>query len=182
MLTFLKRDSQRLQHQHGWEVELRCPACGNRSLPDYTDWTPDSTIHFGTRPTIFANVCCPRCGQDLKQQAGEKLIELFSHVPTPARNRWLIALFISLLFGSPLLLCAVIWAGVQLGWWGHMAFLALTGLTLLLPPAIFWFNWQIHGVRHRCECGQPAYVFMGLLGRSYCYRCSTCGKLLRLRD
>ncbi len=63
-----------------------------------------------------------------------------------------------------------------------MAFLALTGLILLLPPAIFWFNWQIHGARHRCECGQPAYVFMGLLERSYCYRCSTCGKLLRVRD
>ena len=29
--------------------------------------------------------------------------------------------------------------------WGHMAFLALTGLPLLPPPAIFWFNWQIYG-------------------------------------
>jgi hypothetical protein len=182
MLTFLKQYNQRLQHQHGWEVELDCRACGNHGLPDYTGWTPDSTIHFGTWPTIFANVCCPRCGQDLKQPASEKPIELFSHVPTPARNRRLIALFISLLVGLPLLLCAVIWAGVQLGWWGHTAFLALTGLPLLLPPAIFWFNWQIHGARHRCDCGQPAYVFMGLLGRSYCYRCSTCGKLLRLRD
>ncbi len=113
---------------------------------------------------------------------GEKLIGLFSHVPTPAQNRRLITLLISLLVGLPLLLCAVIWAGVQLGWWGHMAFLALTGLPLLLPPAIFWFNWQIHGARHRCDCGQPAYVFLGLLGRSYCYRCSTCGKLLRLWD
>ncbi len=72
----------------------------------------------------------------MKQQAGEKLIELFSHVPMPARNRRLIALFISLLVGLPLLLCVVIWAGVQLGWWGHLAFLALTGLSLLLPPVV----------------------------------------------
>ncbi|MCL4204093.1 MAG: hypothetical protein KJ000_16540 [Pirellulaceae bacterium] len=51
----------------------------------------------------------------MKQQAGEKLVELFSDVTTPARNRRMIALFISLLVGLPLLLCAVIWAGVQLG-------------------------------------------------------------------
>ncbi|MCL4202632.1 MAG: hypothetical protein KJ000_09060 [Pirellulaceae bacterium] len=182
MMAFFKQYNQRLQHQHGWEVELDCPVCGNHGPPDYAGWTPDSGTCFGTGSTIFANVCCPRCGQDLKQQAGEKLIELFSHVPTPARNRCLVALFIGILVGLPLLLCAVIWAGVQLGWWGHTAYLALTGLSLLLPPAIFWFNWQIHGVRHRCDCGRPAYVFMGLLGRSYCYRCSTCGKLLRLQD
>ncbi len=145
MLTFLKQYNQRLQHQHGWTVELDCPACGNHGLPDYAGWTPDSTIHFGIRSTIFVNVSCPRCGQDLTQQAGEKLVELFSDVTAPARNRRMIALLISLLVGLPLLLCAVIWAGVQLGWWGHMAFMDLTGLPLLLPPGIFWFNWQIHG-------------------------------------
>jgi hypothetical protein len=50
MLTFLKQYNQRLQHQHGWEIELNCPACGNHGLPDGAGWTPDSTIHFGTRP------------------------------------------------------------------------------------------------------------------------------------
>ena len=54
----------------------------------------------------------------------------------PARNRRLIALFISLLVGLPLLLCAVIWTGGQLGWWGHMAIMALTRLSLLLPPVV----------------------------------------------
>ncbi len=83
----------------------------------------------------------------MKQQAGEKLTELFYHVPTPAQNQRLIALFISLLVGLPLLLCAVIWAGVQLKWWGHMAFLALTGLILLLPPAIFSARCSIRPTR-----------------------------------
>jgi hypothetical protein len=32
------------------------------------------------------------------------------------------------------------------------------------------------------HCGEPDYVFLGMLGRSYCYRCSSCGRLLRLRD
>ena len=53
---------------------------------------------------------------------------------------------------------------------------------LLLQPMILLFNWQVHSPRFRCDCGQPAYKFMGMLGRSYCYRCSSCGRLLRLRD
>jgi hypothetical protein len=54
MKAFFKQYNQRLQHQHGWEVELRCLVCGNHGLPDYTGWTPDSIIHFGTQPTVFA--------------------------------------------------------------------------------------------------------------------------------
>jgi hypothetical protein len=53
---------------------------------------------------------------------------------------------------------------------------------LLLAPAIFWFNWRIASIRHRCACGRPDYRLMGLIGRSYAFRCSTCGRLLRLRD
>jgi hypothetical protein len=98
------------------------------------------------------------------------------------RNRLLLLTFIGLMVGLPLLAFAAIWAGVQLGWWGNIAYTALAGLSLLLLPNMFWFNWQVHGIRHRCECGNPDYLFMGLLGRSYCYRCSSCGKLLRLRD
>jgi hypothetical protein len=45
-----------------------------------------------------------------------------------------------------------------------------------------WFNYQIASIRCWCECGRPGYKFMGLLGRSYCYRCSSCGRRLRLKD
>jgi hypothetical protein len=47
-----------------------------------------------------------------------------------------ITLFLGLLLGLALLLCTVIWAGVQLGWWGHMACMALAGLPLLLRPVV----------------------------------------------
>jgi hypothetical protein len=86
------------------------------------------------------------------------------------------------MLGIPLLLIVGIVAGMRLGWWGPRAFIALSGLGVLVLPAVFWFNSQVHSIRHRCECGRPDYVFMGLLGRSYCYRCSTCGRILRLRD
>jgi len=182
MTTLLKQYNQRLQHQHGWEVQLECPICGHRGLPDYDGWTPNSVMQFGDKPTIFANVSCHKCGQDLKQEAGERLVEMFTDVPTPARNRRLLIAFIGLMVAVPLLALAAIWAGVQLGWWGNIAYTALAGLSLLLLPTMFWFNWQVHSIRHRCDCGNPDYLFMGLLGRSYCYRCSSCGELLRLRD
>ncbi|MEW6555699.1 MAG: hypothetical protein AB1384_15630 [Actinomycetota bacterium] len=40
-------------------------------------------------------------------------------------------------------------------------------------------------LRQSCDCGSPDYIFMGMLGRSYCFRCfrcASCGRLLRLRD
>lgn len=182
MTTLLKEYKRRLQHQHGWEVELECPICGHCGQPDYDGWTPNSAMKFGDRPTIFANVTCHKCGQDLRQAAGDKLVEVFSGVPTAARNRQMLIAFIGLIVGVPLLALVTIRAGVQLEWWGNAVYTALAGLPLLVFPTIFWLNWQVHGMRHRCECGKPAYIFMGLLGRSYCYRCSSCGKLLRLRD
>lgn len=182
MTSLLKEYGRRLERQHGWEVELVCPVCGHCGIPEYDGWTPTQIVRLGDRPTIFANVSCPNCGQDLKRTAGGKLVDLFSGVPTPARNKRLLWVFVSLIFGVPLLLFAGIWAGVQAGWWSSTAYTALAGMSLLLLPTMFWFNWQVHGIRHRCECGKPAYLFMGLLGRSYCYRCSSCGKLLRLRD
>ncbi|MDY0165578.1 MAG: hypothetical protein RBS80_03495 [Thermoguttaceae bacterium] len=107
---------------------------------------------------------------------------MFADVPTPARNRRRILMFLALLIGLPMLLSVAVWAGVQHGWWGNAVYTALAVLPPALVPAIFWFNWRIHGIRHRCECGKPVFLFMGMLGQSYCYRCSSCGKLLRLRD
>jgi hypothetical protein len=182
MTALLDEYGQRLRHRHGWEVQLLCPICGYRGLPDYGGWTASAALNFADQPTIFANVTCQKCGQDLKQEAGEKLVEMFTGVPTPTLNRQLLLTFIGLMVGVPMITFAAIWAGIQLGWWGNVAYTVLAGLSLLLLPAMFWFNWQIHGIRHRCECGNPDYLFMGMLGRSSCYRCSSCGRLLRLRD
>jgi hypothetical protein len=51
----------------------------------------------------------------------------------------------------------------------------------IIPWAIRTFNRRVYGLKAQCACGQPAYHFMGLLGRTDCYRCATCGRLLRLR-
>ena len=165
-----------MELNHGWEVELECTACGYRGLPDYKGWTPGYPMSFGSTPTIFADLECPACGRDLETEAGAKLGELFSPVEIPRANRRLLALFI-------LLSAALVAASTVI--------LVLTGNALGVIPLFFLipmlafipvFNRRIAALRQRCDCGDPDYVFMGMLGRAYCFRCSSCGKLLKLRD
>lgn len=172
------RYRERLQHTHAWKVELRCPACGVVALPVFNGWTPSHALNFGDAPTIYADLDCPACGAGLRQAAGTKMVELFAEVGVPPRNKRLMATFIALILG-----CELPGAIPSLfdGWRKLRVILVRTPL-FLLAPTLLWFNGQIASIRSRCESGRPDYKFMGLLGRSYCYRCSSCGSLLRLRD
>jgi hypothetical protein len=73
-------------------------------------------------------------------------------------------------------------AGVALKLWGADVFLYLVVFAFLSAPGIMIFNYQIASLRRQCACGRPDYRFLGMLGRSYCYRCDSCGRLLRIRD
>lgn len=182
MPTLFHRYQRRLQHRHGWQVELVCDRCGQQAVPQFRGWTPDGAIRWGKQSTIYANLSCPTCGKDLKQEAGQRLVGLFRDIPTARQNKrllWGAVTFVALL---PLLGMAAIWAGVRAGLWGGWAFSLLGLSALLITPATMWCNYRIASIRYRCPCGDPDYLFMGLLGRSYCYRCSTCGRRLRLRD
>jgi len=182
MVSILKEYQERLKNKHGWAVPLTCTHCGHEGLPRYDGWTPSTAIRFGAKPTIFANVSCEQCGESLKEEANVKLADLFTEQAPDARSRQLLWNMVGLLVLVPLVFAAVIWLGVQSGWWGGWAFSLLALLAFFFAPATMWCNYRIHSIRLECECGKPDYLFMGLLGRSYCYRCSSCGKLLRLRD
>jgi hypothetical protein len=164
-----------MQHQHGWEVELKCPVCAKAGAPTFDGWTANASMSFGDTPTIYANLRCRACSADLKAVAGEKLRELFADVAVPALNRRLIFWFVAFFFCFLILLIANVILPVSLPF-------LLPSLMGLAATARYWFNHQIASIRYRCDCGKPAYKFMGMLGRSYCYRCSSCGRLLLLRD
>jgi DNA-directed RNA polymerase subunit RPC12/RpoP len=151
----------------------KCGRCGADSVPLYHGWTPSQVINFGNHPTIYANVECPRCGENMREVAGEKLVDLFVDERTPAKVKQMLALFVVYCVGLPALLLFL-----PRSWWLY----AMIPYFLLFQPMISFFNWQVHSTRLQCDCGEPTYKFMGLLGRSYCYRCSHCGRLLRLRD
>ncbi|NLE38030.1 MAG: hypothetical protein GX621_08400 [Pirellulaceae bacterium] len=125
---------------------------------------------------------CENCGESLREEADVTLRGLFSQQPIDPRNRRLLRNMVALLVVVPLLLAGAIWLGVINGIWGWWAFSWLALLGFVFSPASTWFSYRIHSLRHECECGRPEYVFLGLLGRSYCYRCGSCGRLLRLRD
>ncbi len=174
-MAVLQRYRKALQHQHGWEVELTCPDCGHTGLPRYGGWEPNIAINFGNAPTMFARVACGSCGRDLRPVAGEELRAMFSEIMVPKANRRLIVWFVVaviLLVTLPIVAQFVLRPSFHIASFG----------AILVLPLIFAFNYRVASMRKRCPCGAPKYVFMGLLGRSYCYRCSGCGNLLRLRD
>lgn len=182
MAALFTRYRERLQHQHAWEVELECPACGTSGVPMFNGWTPSYAINVGNTPTIYANLTCGKCGANLSRAAGKKLVELLAGVSIPSKNKRVMACFLVIVVVVPLVMAAGVFAGIWAGWWGYQGFVMLSFLSALYLPSIMWLNWQVASIRFQCECGYPTYKFMGLLGRSYCYRCSTCGRLLRLRD
>ncbi len=131
---------------------------------------------------MFAKIFCTNCGSDLRKEAGQQLVSMFAGVAVPPANRRLIAWFVGMMIGLPLFAVGFVLAGIQAGWWNYSAFRVLIVLPLMVAPANLWFNYRVASMRRQCSCGKANYIFMGLLGRSYCYRCASCGSLLRLRD
>ncbi len=176
--SLMDRTRENSQLTHGWDVELSCPTCGVIAVPDFGGWTPSHAMNFGNTPTIYADLGCPACGARQEDSAGKKLVELFAHVGVPPANKRLMEVFITVIVSFELSGTILI----LLGGWRELGGYLLRTPLILLVPAILWFNRQVASIRSRCECGSTAYKFMGLLGRSYCFRCSSCGRLLRLRD
>jgi hypothetical protein len=85
---------KRLTNDHGWEVSLRCGRCGADAVPNFHGWTASQAINFGNKPTIYANLECPKCGEDMKEAAGEKLVALFAEEATPAKFKQMVLQFI----------------------------------------------------------------------------------------
>jgi hypothetical protein len=128
------------------------------------------------------NLRCAECAHDLKEAAGQKLREEFGGIQITKRNKVLLRLFLLFIIGVPGLAAAVMALGVATDLWGADVFLYLVLLAFLSAPGIMIFNYRIALLRRRCACGKADYRFIGMLGRSYCYSCASCGRPLRIRD
>lgn len=182
MKRLIEEYRQALEQRHDWHLELECPSCRRIGLPQRDGWSETLAVNWGDNPTIFMKLTCTACGRDLRETAGQRLREEFGGIQITKRNRLMIRLFLLFILGVPILAAAVMGAGVALELWGADVFLYLVVFAFLSAPGIMMFNYQIASLRRQCACGTPDYRFLGMLGRSYCYACATCGRLLRIRD
>jgi hypothetical protein len=182
VISLLNKYNAAVRNTHGWRVDLFCGKCGFHGMPRYEGWVKGMDVHFADQPTIYAKFACPQCGNRLTEEAGKTLVGMFRDVPMPEKNSRIIGEFIVGLFLVPLLFAGLLVAGVQMGWWGYSAFMVLAASALFIQPLVMVMNYRIAMLRSSCPCGRPEYLFMGQLGRSACYCCSSCGRLLRLRD
>ena len=180
-MSLISKYKERVNLKHGWEVELKCPSCAHDGLPKCCDWrTPKPTEYAkntGETPVIGAEVTCSECDHDLKERAGEKLTELFKDVPKTTIG--LLGVILAILIFSPIIVLIVLFVGMSAGWWGDWVgwwIYPAMALGVAITPI---FIYMIRPIQFTCECGNPRFLFMGMLGRSYCFRCSSCARLLR---
>ena len=189
---------ERVDLKYGWEVELECPRCSHDGLPKYCDgWTPKPgkvLNYYGNTHMICANVACAECGHDLKERAGEKLKEVFKDVPKTTFKDVPKATVgaLGVVMAIPLLLLPFVvavlattgaiegwladWLLDWIGWWFWPSFLVCMLIYAIIALIL---NYMTQPLWYACECGKPRFLFMGILGHSYCFRCSSCARLLR---
>jgi hypothetical protein len=164
----------------GWKVELQCPQCGHDGLPKCSEgWTvkpAEYAKNTGDTPLICTDVKCSECDHDLKERAGEKLTELFKDVPKTTIG--LLGVALGVLIFSPGIVLIGILAGMFAGWWGDWVGWWIYPAMVVCLAITLTFIYITHPLIYACECGSP-FLFMGRLGRSYCFRCSSCSRLLR---
>jgi hypothetical protein len=133
---------------------------------------------------IYAKIACPKCGRRLTDEAGKKLVQLFKGVDIPAENKRTITQFVIRLFMVPAGLAFVLFFGMQMDWWswGLATIWILIVSAIAIPLIVFARNKQLARIPWKCGCGTPHPVFMGSLDHDQCYRCFSCGRLLKVRE
>ncbi len=169
---------------YGWDVELTCEGCGSAGLPRYEGWSPDLDSGPDGTIQVYAKLACAKCGRRMTREAGKKLTDLFREVDIPGENRNILTRFITRLFIVPAGLAFLLFFGMQMDWWswgmGTVWILAVSAITI--PVIVLLRNRQLAQLPNRCECGKAHYVYMGTLSGEQCFRCFSCGRLLKVRE
>ena len=169
---------------YGWDLELACDQCGFEGLPRYEGWSPGLEAGLGPQVQVYAKVACPKCGRRLTSEAGKKLTDLFRGLEIPVENKRVLTQFVSRLFLVPAGLAFVLFFGMQMDWWtwGMGTLWILIVSAIAIPVIVLARNRNLAGLAMRCECGKPHHIYMGTLDGEHCYRCYSCGRLLKVRE
>ncbi len=165
-----------------WQVELICSQCGKSAIPVFNGWRKEYTLKIGNTPVIYADLTCPECGRELKDEAGRKLIELFKDMPLAPKKSPSVARFLIILVGVAVVLYLGGYFGSLAGFWEGQSYLGPVFIWLLLFPVYHVYRARFAPIHLECTCGEPSFVIMGKLGGTFCYSCMNCGRMLRVRD
>lgn len=182
-MSTLFTDSQR-QKTYGWDLELTCSRCKHAGLPRYEGWSQSLQTNAGGGVQVYAKVACPKCGSRLTDEAGNKLLDLFSDVEIPQRNSKIMKQFIAGVILVPFTLAFVLQFGTQMDWWGWGlgTVWILVVSAVAIPLLVLRKKKSIAKLEKTCACGKPHQVFLGSLDDADCYRCFSCGRLMKLRE
>lgn len=182
-MSSLFANSRSTPKTYGWDVELTCTGCKFSGQPRYEGSSPSLTSNV-PNATIYAKVACTKCGRRLTDEAGRKLADLFGKVEISEQNKKIIGRFITRLILVPAMLAFVLFFGMQMDWWnwGLGTLWVLLVSAVSIPLLTMLKNKRVAGLPLECECGKPHYILMGSLDSAYCYRCYSCGRLLKVRE
>ncbi len=183
MTSLFSKYSSTVRNVYGWGVELTCSRCKARVKPRYEGWSTHLKTDRGENASIFAKVACPNCGRRMTDEASAKLEELFGGIAIPEQNQHIVSGFIIALIIVPVVLAFFLFVGMQIGWWqwGFGTVWILLTSAVSIPLLVMLRNYRTAKLRMICDCGNPQFVCMGSIDNTLCYRCSSCGRLLRLR-
>lgn len=157
-----------------WDIELECPKCHCRDIPNYKGWAWRPLSFGGRSPTVMAKLVCQKCGQDLNQQARTKLVELFSDVQISNENKALAFLPLISFIGI-----VIVGAWLIVRGFGVFGVLFVALMSVVCGGYFVRREWNLFEV---CSCGKQNYRLLGYLGlSSYCFKCFACRKLFRVR-
>jgi hypothetical protein len=173
-----------LNRNYGWDVELSCSHCAFSGMPRYEGRSESLKTDGPADVSIYAKLACPRCGGRLTNEAGRKLVTLFRDVDISEGNKGILGRFITRLFLVPGVLAFVLFFGMQMDWWnwGLGTLWVLLVSLASIPLVVYLKNKELADLPLQCECGKPHYVYMGSIENSQCFRCFSCGRLLKVRE
>ncbi len=183
MSVLFPKAANSVSKTYGWDVDLSCSQCKYVGQPRYEGWSPSLTTNTANA-TIYAKVACSKCGRRLTDEAGRKLVDLFTDVEISSENRKIISSFITRLILVPAGLAFILFFGMQMDWWtwGLGSIWILLASIVAIPLLLYHKNSRITVLLDSCECGKPNYVYMGSFDDTQCFRCFSCGRLMKLRE
>lgn len=182
MVCFFEDYNKKVLIKHGWDAQLTCSRCKYRGKPEIKSSIRNKIAKHKNNPQIHTILYCTKCGKDLKEEAECEIVKLFSEEKIPDTTKKMIAW--SKIYSIILSLILLIYI--------YFLFFEDFRIVYMLPvffiiSTVFvvinkYFKHKFYLIHSTCDCGAPNYIFMGTVGKSCCFRCKSCRRLLRTRN